>query len=200
MSQLLWVIKTQIEKYYGSTSVKSENHQNQHAYLQCIYRNIQQSKVLENVEGVIKYLNAVPGMYHSMDSIASLYDIEIDKCLENWRKINISPYLLLFTKQLTMRWRSAYRHKVKKKSIHFESFKEHKNWWHITHSAQKLVTKITQRDLPCQHPEHKHLWQTSRYTQLSQPLLLTQCHPKTEIFLRIKMIHQTLLDSISSAV
>lgn len=126
-------------------TVKSENHQNQHAYLQCIYRNIQQSKVLKNVEGVIKYLNAVPGMYHSMDSIASLYDIEIDKCLENWRKINISPYLLLFTKQLTMRWRSAYRHKVKKKSIHFESFKEHKNWWHITHSAQKLVTKTTKR-------------------------------------------------------
>lgn len=83
VSQLLWVIKTQIKKYYGSTSVKSENHQNQHAYLQCIYRNIQQSKVLKNVEGVIKYLNAVPGMYHSMDSIASLYDIEIDKCLEN---------------------------------------------------------------------------------------------------------------------
>lgn len=63
--------------------MKSENHQNQHAYLQCIYRNIQQSKVLKNVEGVIKYLNAAPGMYHSMDSIASLYDIEIDKCLEN---------------------------------------------------------------------------------------------------------------------
>lgn len=83
VSQLLWVIKTQIEKYYGLTSVKSENHQNQHAYLQCIYRNIQQSKVLKNVEGVIKYLNTVPGMYHSMDSIASLYDIEIDKCLEN---------------------------------------------------------------------------------------------------------------------
>lgn len=46
---------------------------------------------MKNVEGVIKYLNAVPGMYHSMDSIASLYDIEIDKCLENWRKLIFLP-------------------------------------------------------------------------------------------------------------
>lgn len=103
--------------------MKSKNHQNQHAYLQCIYRNIQQSKVLKNVEGVIKYLNAVPVMYHSMDPIALLYDNEIDKCLQNLTKINFSPFLIIIHKTTYYVMKEC----IQTQSGHFESFKEHKN-------------------------------------------------------------------------
>lgn len=107
--------------------MNSKNHQNQHAYLQCIYRNIQQSKVLKNVEGVIKYLNAVPVMYHSMDSIALLYDNEIDKCLQNLTKINFFPINYYSQNNLLCDEGVHIDTKWEKKSIHFESFKEHKN-------------------------------------------------------------------------